>query len=97
LSAKRDSLNQLRNKIQAIDQKILDLLHERAEIVIEIGRLKKNQHLPVYDPQRESALLDLLIQNNKSPLSAEAITNIFRAIMDELKNLQQVTNHQSSS
>jgi len=97
LNAKRDSLNQLRNKIQAIDQKILDLLHERAEIAIEIGRIKRSQHLPVYDPQRERELLDLLIQNNKSPLSEEGITQIFSTIMDEFKKLQQVADQKSSS
>lgn len=92
-----DSLNQLRSKIQAIDKKILDLLHERAEIAIEIGKIKKRQHLPVYDPERESELLDVLVRNNKSPLSAEAITNIYRAIMSESKKLQQESDKKSST
>ena len=58
-------LDLLRNNINSLDDKILDLLRERAEIVTQIG-LEKKSATEVIDYQREQKVLDRLLQNSKS-------------------------------
>ena len=42
-----------RKKIDDLDRKLVELLNQRAQAAVEIGRLKKNTDLPIYEPQRE--------------------------------------------
>ncbi|MDD2523889.1 MAG: prephenate dehydratase [Endomicrobiaceae bacterium] len=70
-----------RNKIDAIDQKILKLLNERAESAIEIGNLKSIASRTVYVPSREVEVINNLVRNNKGPLEKEDILNIYKEIM----------------
>jgi chorismate mutase/prephenate dehydratase len=44
------SLTELRNKINQLDKKLVELLNERARIVVEIGNLKKRSGQRVYAP-----------------------------------------------
>src|SRR5215475_2438413 len=75
------SLDQIRIQIDRIDTELLRLLNERADLVHEIGTIKKNAGLPIYAPEREESLLQGLIQKNKGRLPAEAIRAIYREIM----------------
>jgi chorismate mutase len=43
-----------RRKIDELDRKLAALLNERAAAAVEIGRLKRNTSLPVYEPDRDS-------------------------------------------
>src|SRR6201998_4840624 len=75
------SLEEIRNHIDKIDTELLRLLNERADLVQEVGTIKKNAGLPIYAPEREESLLQGLIQKNKGRLPAEAIRAIYREIM----------------
>ncbi|MEQ1840327.1 MAG: chorismate mutase, partial [Verrucomicrobiales bacterium] len=55
------SLEELRIKIDAIDTDIIHLLNERADIVHEIGVIKKREGLEIYAPEREEKLLRSLV------------------------------------
>lgn len=46
-------IEMLREEIDKIDSKLLQLLNERSKLALEIGEIKKKYNLPVYDPERE--------------------------------------------
>jgi chorismate mutase/prephenate dehydratase len=78
------SLEDSRHKIDAIDQQLIRLLNERAELVHVIGEIKRKDGLDVYVPGREEALLKKLVALNDAQsgkLTERAIRAIFREIM----------------
>lgn len=83
------SIQDLRERIDAIDAEILRLLSERAGCAVEIGHFKAEAGLPVYDPQREAGLLTRLAAANPGPLSADAVRDIFAGIVRACRNLEQ--------
>jgi chorismate mutase / prephenate dehydratase len=77
----KHSLEEIRNEIDKIDTELLRLLNERADLVHEIGTIKRNAGLSIYAPEREESLLQALTQKNKGRLPAEAVRAIYREIM----------------
>jgi len=82
-------LAECRQQIDAVDLKLLALLNERTRIVEEIGRIKQDLSLPIYEPKREDQVFHNVTSNNKGPLSAEALKRIFERIIDEMRNIQR--------
>ncbi len=82
-------LKPLRDKIDAVDQQILKLLHDRVGLVIQVGDYKRARNIPVYDPERERALLDRLCKAAEHPLDADAIRRIFERLVDEFRRIEQ--------
>ncbi|MCM8791889.1 MAG: prephenate dehydratase [Candidatus Omnitrophica bacterium] len=82
-------LRKLRQKIDKIDNFILELLNRRAEIITQISRIKKQQKKDVYSPEREKMILSRLVKRNKGPLSKEALEAIYREIMSWSLSLQR--------
>ena len=72
-------LELLRGDINSLDDKILDLLKQRAEIVTEIGEQKKSK-TDVVDVAREQKVLNRLLQNSKAKYSKDSIIRIWREI-----------------
>lgn len=75
------SLEELRKKIDGIDSKLIELLNERARIVIEVGKLKSKTAGPVYAPDREKEVLEKIAKANKGPLPDKTMTAIWRELM----------------
>jgi len=84
-----EKLADCRQKIDAVDVKIVALLNERTEIVHEIGRIKRQYSLPIYEPKREDQVFANVTGNNPGPLTAEALKRIFERIIDEMRTIQQ--------
>jgi len=82
-------LDVLRNSINLLDDKILDLLRERAEIVSEIGEQKKS-YTDVVDYEREQKVLDRILQSTKSKYSKDSIVRIWREIFQASTKLQEI-------
>jgi len=82
-------LAECRTQIDAVDLKLLLLLNERTRIVEEIGRIKQNLSLPIYEPKREDQVFHNVTSNNNGPLTAEALKRIFERIIDEMRNIQR--------
>jgi chorismate mutase len=82
-------LSDWRKRIDQIDRKLLALLNERAECVLRLAPLKRQQSIPIEEPEREAAIRANLSLNNPGPLSHEAIHSIFEAIMGEMKAVQK--------
>ena len=75
------SIEDIRSRINKIDDQLLALLNERAKQVIDIGRLKKEGGEPVYAPDRERQVIERLLKANKGPLSAQTIMAVWRELM----------------
>lgn len=74
------SLPDLREQIDSLNGQILALVQQRAEIVLEIARLKQEQGLEGYDPEREEEMLRRLTAAATGPFGPPEIRSIFRAI-----------------
>ena len=62
------SLEELRKKIDEIDDQLVKLLNERARVVVKIGTLKTKTDKPVYSPDREKDVFARITRANKGPL-----------------------------
>jgi chorismate mutase-like protein len=82
-------LAECRHQIDAIDLKLLALLNERTRIVEEIGRIKQDLSMPIYEPKREDQVFHNVTSNNPGPLSSEALKRVFERIIDEMRNIQR--------
>ena len=84
-----EQLAECRKKIDQLDIRLLDLLNERTRIVEEIGRIKHNLSLPIYEPKREQDVFANITKHNAGPLSSEAVKRVFERIIDEMRNIQK--------
>lgn len=83
------SLDQLRQQIDNIDQKLVDLINERAKVVVEVGKSKLKTGTPIYAPHREAAVLGKVQQLNDGPMLPKTIEAIYREIMSGSFALEQ--------
>jgi len=84
-----DTLHTLRDAIQVLDEEIVRLLNERAELSVQVGGYKKKQGLDVHDPRRERELVSYLEGVNKGPISASSLRQIYREILSVSRSLQK--------
>lgn len=75
------NLDDIRIGIDKIDRELLDLLSQRADLVHEVGVVKKRDGLQIYAPEREEALLRKLVEMNQGRLPEKSIRAIYREIM----------------
>jgi chorismate mutase-like protein len=87
------SVEDWRRKIDEIDRKLVELLNERSQCVVEIGRLKKTDGTPLYQPDREQEVLAGVERANRGPLSAAAIRRLFERILDEARSVERTVMH----
>jgi len=83
------TLAELRAKIDAIDDKVLALLSERADLVHQVGELKRKSGEPYYAPEREEALLRRLVAANKGRLPESSVRSVYREILSAMRALEQ--------
>lgn len=83
-------LESCRQRIDALDRRILALLNERTRVVEEIGRIKRRLNLPIYEPRREDEVYENVTSHNGGPLSAEAVRRVFERIIDEMRTVQKL-------
>jgi chorismate mutase-like protein len=84
------NLAEWRRKIDEIDRKLVELLNERSSCVLEIGKLKKTDGTPLYQPERERQVLEGAERANRGPLSEAAIRRLFERILDEARSVERV-------
>ncbi|ACT93982.1 prephenate dehydratase [Dyadobacter fermentans] len=81
-------LQDLRNRIDGLDDQLLSILNERMELVKKVGELKRSSQSIIYRPEREKQILDRLAQHNNGLLSRQAIDAIFFEIFAVSRNLE---------
>lgn len=77
----KDKLQQLRNKIDEIDTKLVRLLNERTKLVLDIGKVKHTSGGEIYAPDREEAVLRRIVEKGNGPLPADSLRAIYREVM----------------
>lgn len=85
-----DNIKELREKIDAIDDQVLELLNKRAEIVLKVRYIKTKKGVPRLDPDRERELKDRLMAANKGPLPDDAIKRIYENILRHMRMFSKV-------
>lgn len=75
------SIEELRKKIDTMDAQLIELLNDRARIVVEIGKLKSQTAGPIYAPDREKQVFEKISKANKGPLPDRALIAIWRELM----------------
>jgi chorismate mutase len=88
------TLEDLRKDIDRVDEVLVRLLNERARCACEIGKIKKEQNVEIYQPEREKQVLDHVKSvAAEGPLEPEAIARLFERIMDEARRLERRVVH----
>jgi len=77
----KKTIKRLRQEIDAVDDRLLDLLNRRAALVIEVGRLKSAKKDDFHVPSREREIYDRLTAGNPGPFPNEGLRSVFREII----------------
>ncbi len=85
-----EALKDCRDRIDMLDRQILELLNQRTRIVEDIGRIKQELDLPIYEPRREDEVFQNVTEHNAGPLTAEGVRRVFERIIDEMRNVQRL-------
>ena len=78
-----------RKRIDEIDQQLVEILNRRAQAAQEIGRLKRQSAMPIYEPDRERIVLAQVQEGNHGPLQHRHLIQIYERIMDVMRNIQK--------
>ena len=88
----KEKINVLRNKIDLLDEQMLDLLVQRFSVSREIGEIKVSGGINVGDPNREQEIIDRLAEKLKGKMERNDIAAIFGPIYHISKKLQKKNN-----
>ena len=86
------TIEELRTRIDVIDEQLVRLLNVRVACAVEVGRLKHEAGLPIYQPERETQVLGRVRRSATDlagPLTAEAVVRIFERIIDEARRAER--------
>ncbi|QUW22738.1 bifunctional 3-deoxy-7-phosphoheptulonate synthase/chorismate mutase [Sporosarcina sp. Marseille-Q4063] len=83
------NLDELRDQVNGLNTRILDLINERTELVQEIGKVKEKQGVNRYDPIREREMLNSLKEYNQGPLPNGVMDQIFKGIFMSALEIQE--------
>src|SRR6478752_3858874 len=78
-----------RKKIDELDHRLVELLNERANAAREIGKLKRNTSMPIYEPEREKKIFENVRRVNRGPLPDSELRQVYERIIDVMRNIQK--------
>ena len=78
-----------RLKIDELDRQLVRLINERAHCADEIGKLKRNSSLPIYEPDRERIIFDNIQRENRGPLTEVQLRQIYERLVDVMRQIQK--------
>jgi len=84
------SIEDWRRKIDEIDRQLVQLLNERSQCAIEIGKIKHDLNMRVYDPEREREILRRIKETNDGPLDNEGLQRLFERVIDECRRIERL-------
>ena len=91
------NLSDWRRRIDEIDKKLVELLNERSRCALEIGKLKQEAKIPLYQPDRENEVLANAERNNPGPLTNAAVRRLFERIIDEARSAERLAMHNDAN
>ena len=84
------TIDELRIEIDRLDAQLLRIFNQRAALALQIGELKKEAGLPVFDPAREKNIFRRMKEDNPGPLDEQAIVRLFERVIDESRRLERI-------
>ena len=84
------TIDDLRRRIDAIDEQLVALLNARADCALAIGQEKKLAGMEVYQPDREAEVLKHVQVVNGGPLDNGAMKRLFERVIDEARRLERI-------
>src|SRR5438132_5156733 len=78
-----------RKKIDEIDRKLDELINQREQAAHEIGKLKRDIGMPIYEPDREHEVFRNVREVNEGPLPDRDLLRIYERLMDIMRQIQQ--------
>ena len=94
------TIEELRSRIDVIDEQLVRLLNVRVACAVEVGRLKHEAGVPIYQPDREAQVLGRVRKSATDlagPLTAEAVVRIFERVIDEARRAERAASDQRDS
>jgi chorismate mutase len=79
----------LRHQIDDLDSQILGLVARRIEAVLSVGAFKRLRGMPVYDAERERAVLQRLMDQAPQGVDPQVVRRVFERIIDECRGIEQ--------
>ncbi|MCC7494529.1 MAG: prephenate dehydratase [Fimbriimonadaceae bacterium] len=83
------SLADLRRQLNHLDDQIIALLKQRAEVAVAVGEVKRAEGLPFFDPERERWILDRIANSDLGKFPRQSAVSVFREVIAGCLNLQQ--------
>jgi chorismate mutase len=81
-------IEELRGRVDEVDQELIRILNERARIVQELGKIKTEAGKPLFDPKREEEILRRVAEENEGPIYDSSMREIFELIMHRIRDLE---------
>ena len=81
-------LSDFRSEIDALDEKILELINKRLRVCLEVGNFKRIHGIAVRDSKREEELIGKLLENNKGPCPPDILEKIYRILIETAVSLE---------
>ncbi len=78
-----------RKRIDDLDRELVARINQRAQAAHEIGKLKKNAAMPIYEPDRERAVFENVRKLNQGPLPDRDLLRIYERIIDIMRQIQK--------
>ncbi len=78
-----------RKKIDDLDSNLVRLINQRAECAHEIGKLKRNSAMPIYEPDREKIIYQNIARQNSGPLSDMQLRQVYERLIDVMRQIQR--------
>ncbi len=82
-------LNEARAEIDRVNRELVPLIERRMDAVVEVTRCKREHGLPVYDAERERAVLDAVAASVSNEEYRDAVSKVFQSIMDAAKEFEE--------
>lgn len=84
------TIDDFRCEIDRLDEELLKIFNQRAQLALKIGELKKTTGLPIFDPSREKKIFQRMKKENPGPLDDQAIVRLFERVIDESRRLERI-------
>ena len=91
----KDGITTLREQIDQSNERILEMLNDRAELTLKVREYKVAHGLALFDPVREARQMDGLLLRNRGPMSAQGVEMVFKEIFRaSLSQMETATDEQ---
>ncbi len=76
-----ETIEEIESLIDEVDLQVVELINQRAQLVVEVGEFKRKSDVPIYAPHREAAVLTKIKNLNQGPLRNRTLEAIYRELM----------------